>query len=813
MLSHENEDISAHAFESARHPALRDQDFRENAPCCIASTCTSAFFERGRPWQIQALVDRIRATVPRDAPMIIAGDFNDWRRKADRRARPTRSASSRCSRSSRAPGPHVPVGAAGVPPRPHLCARTQRDRRRASTTRSRPHGCRTTRRSRPPSRSSAGGERAPERRAGPAMIASRPATGSNCWERGRVLPRADGGDRTAAQAIWLETYIFADDGAGTAIAAALVRAARRGAFTVRLLVDGWGAKHYLTRRLETLLRDGGVVVSSSTGPRSAPWQFRFHRLRRLPPQALPRRPARRLRRRHQPDRRHEHAAPKPPRVRLRGARVRARCSPRSCRRCSGCGRWSSSRAVRPQRGAAVSGSRSATARAGTQTAKFVIRDNLRYRREIERAYLAAIRTAKQEILIANAYLLPGRPVPPRADRGRGPRRQGDAAAAGARRVPAAALRVARALRAPARRGRDRSPSHRSFLHAKVAVIDERWATVGSSNIDPYSLLMAREANVFVRDPHFADQLRIELLQMIDTGTKYVERERWAERPLLAKAVTWIAYGVVRLGMGLMGYGGDEWFPRRRRPARSARRPGRRLLRSTSPARRRRGGPAAVADRSLTLRHAPPFVLRAVAGRPQRAAHEARRLGDDPHAAALPVGVQGARARRDRVPRARQGRQRRRAGAAEADRRQPRPRDRRAGRAAGAARRVRRCCACRRRCSPSCASSCSRRSRSARCARSRCRCSATCTRCRCASTSPADGRPDARRRARPARHLHAHQLRAVLDPADAGRDHAGVGDPDRALRLDVHGDHRRRARPLHRVHRARSPSGARTSGAR
>ena len=46
-------------------------------------------------------------------------------------------------------------------------------------------------------------------------------------------------------------------------------------------------------------------------------------------------------------------------------------------------------------------------RVGTQTAKFVIRDNLRHRRDIEQAYLAAIRTAKREILIANAYFFPG----------------------------------------------------------------------------------------------------------------------------------------------------------------------------------------------------------------------------------------------------------------------------------------------------------------------------------------------------------------------------------------------------------------------
>jgi endonuclease/exonuclease/phosphatase family metal-dependent hydrolase len=41
-------------------------------------------FERGRQWQIRALVERIKDTVPGTAPLIIAGDFNDWRRKADR---------------------------------------------------------------------------------------------------------------------------------------------------------------------------------------------------------------------------------------------------------------------------------------------------------------------------------------------------------------------------------------------------------------------------------------------------------------------------------------------------------------------------------------------------------------------------------------------------------------------------------------------------------------------------------------------------------------------------------------------------------
>jgi cardiolipin synthase len=105
--------------------------------------------------------------------------------------------------------------------------------------------------------------------------------------------------------------------------------------------------------------------------------------------------------------------------------------------------------------------------------------------------------------------------------------------------------------------------HKSMLHAKVAVIDDTWATVGSSNIDPYSLLMAREANVFVRDRGFAGELKDALAEMIKTGSRPVAPRHWKSRSRLYKAAIWVAYGIVRLAMGFLGYGGNEWFPRRR----------------------------------------------------------------------------------------------------------------------------------------------------------------------------------------------------------------------------------------------------------
>src|SRR5437868_7627552 len=83
----------------------------------------------------------------------------------------------------------------------------------------------------------------------------------------------------AKREVWLETYIFADDVAGRAVAAALVRAAAR-AVTVRVLVDGWGARLYLTAQLQQFLVDGGVQLMKYR-PEIRPWHFRLHRMRRL----------------------------------------------------------------------------------------------------------------------------------------------------------------------------------------------------------------------------------------------------------------------------------------------------------------------------------------------------------------------------------------------------------------------------------------------------------------------------------------------------------------------------------------------------
>jgi cardiolipin synthase len=92
----------------------------------------------------------------------------------------------------------------------------------------------------------------------------------------------------------------------------------------------------------------------------------------------------------------------------------------------------------------------------------------------------------------------------------------------------------------------------SFLHAKVAVVDERWATVGSSNIDPFSFLLAREANVVAWDAEVASELRTVLEDAITHHARPVLADTHAARRWWWRLADWCAYRVVRLGVVISG---------------------------------------------------------------------------------------------------------------------------------------------------------------------------------------------------------------------------------------------------------------------
>lgn len=216
--------------------------------------------------------------------------------------------------------------------------------------------------------------------------------------------------------------------------------------------------------------------------------------------------------------------------------------------------WEKFKAAGYGRRTDASGLSTRTAPAALPGAKaaLVLRDNLRNRSSIEKVYRQAIGKAHHEILIANAYFVPGgklrRALVKAAKRGvkvtlllQG-RYEYFMQYHAARPVYGALLKA----------GVEIHEYEASFLHAKVAVIDGHWATVGSSNLDPLSLLLAREANVVIEDKVFAGELQDSLRAAIASHGRLLDPVAYSQRPWGQRILDHFAHALMRLAIFVTG---------------------------------------------------------------------------------------------------------------------------------------------------------------------------------------------------------------------------------------------------------------------
>ncbi len=375
----------------------------------------------------------------------------------------------------------------------------------------------------------------------------------------------------ARHEVWFATYIFHDDPAASIVAEALCRAARRGV-RVRVVLDGFGSWSTLPRLLPQLRAAGVAAVVFR--PIRGWWSwFQPGQLRRL----------------HQKlcvvdgevafvgginiiddllDIRHGWS--EVPRldyaVEVRGPVVHPiEHTVRALWTRASFGRdWRDELAVlarsphpiarakrffRRLRATRWAGLEGAALDPSPVRAAFVVRDNFRQRRTIERSYIEAIRRAERRVDVVSPYFYPGRVF-----------RQALVAAA-SRGVQVRLLLQGkldyRIAGFAARALYDELLVHGvrifeympAFLHAKVAVVDDDWATVGSSNIDPLSLLVNLEANVIVRDQAFVRGLSEELEEAFAASREVTQPDlalpRWWGR-LRRGVVAWCAHVYLRV---------------------------------------------------------------------------------------------------------------------------------------------------------------------------------------------------------------------------------------------------------------------------
>ena len=365
----------------------------------------------------------------------------------------------------------------------------------------------------------------------------------------------------AVTSIYLQTYIYEVDKAGINIGNALKQAAQRGV-AVNILLDGFGCKDLPKAYLNELENAGVQVIFYR--PKVSPWTLKKNRLRRM----------------HRKiaviDERiafvgginiiDDYNVPDntPPRidyaVRIEGALLPSIAANvvKLWQRMQ----WMRLRGLAAQINAATHIKPKHKPVKPTQSAKqnmqaaFVLRDNLLHRNDIEDAYLSAINAAKSEIIIANAYFVPGRQF-----------RKAllNAAKRGVKIELLLQGRMEYFLMFSThafysvflKNGVQIFEYRKSFMHCKVAVIDGVWSTVGSSNIDPFSMMLAREANIMVQDKAFANELRTDILGSIREGAFKISAQEWSHGNKLKRFLSWLIYGLVRLFMGVIGYSNER----------------------------------------------------------------------------------------------------------------------------------------------------------------------------------------------------------------------------------------------------------------
>ncbi|NHZ62197.1 cardiolipin synthase ClsB [Massilia genomosp. 1] len=156
-------------------------------------------------------------------------------------------------------------------------------------------------------------------------------------------------------------------------------------------------------------------------------------------------------------------------------------------------------------------------------AAFVVRDSLRNRHTIQRAYLHAIGHAKKSVLLVNPYFAPGHKF------------RKALAIAAERGVEVKLLIGVGEIKLQDMVARSFYPKlldsgvevyeyRKTQLHAKVAVVDDDWSTVGSSNCDGLSLFLNQEANVVVKDHAFARTMREHIRRGIAEGVMICQED-------------------------------------------------------------------------------------------------------------------------------------------------------------------------------------------------------------------------------------------------------------------------------------------------
>jgi cardiolipin synthase len=176
---------------------------------------------------------------------------------------------------------------------------------------------------------------------------------------------------------------------------------------------------------------------------------------------------------------------------------------------------------------------------------YVLASQWRLRRSIHREYVVRMTRARERIDIANSYFVPDRKVRVCLFRAvqRGVRvrvllpSKSD--------VPAVQFAVEALFDTLLRHGVEIWTMRGTMLHAKTAIVDEEFTTIGSFNLDERSWRKNLEVNLAVEDGPFARHVRTWFERDLAAAAP-VDLDLWRDRSLARRGFEWAAYAMRKL---------------------------------------------------------------------------------------------------------------------------------------------------------------------------------------------------------------------------------------------------------------------------
>lgn len=336
------------------------------------------------------------------------------------------------------------------------------------------------------------------------------------------FPRVFGAIQRAERSVMLETFILFEDEVGNALHRELLAAAQRGV-KIEVMVDGYGSPDLSDTFVNSLTAEGVRFIYYDPRPLVLGMRTnvfrRLHRKIVVVDDVISFVGGINFSAEHNtsygPEAKQDYAVEvKGPIVEDITRYVREAMGSEAVTR-----RWWGGRSHRPAVNAAP----------GNAQVLFVYRDNDDHRDDIEKHYLDMLRTAKEDVIIANAYFFPGyrllREMRSAAQRGVRVRLivQGEPD------MPIVKVGAELLYNYLVDAGVEVYEYIRRPLHGKVAVQDRQWSTVGSSNLDPLSLSLNLEANLIIYDRDFNQTLRDNLEQLLAKDCQRVQEDRLPPR--------------------------------------------------------------------------------------------------------------------------------------------------------------------------------------------------------------------------------------------------------------------------------------------